>query len=189
MKNQDEQQLFPHYLSDQASVLGYLDREPVLEPPVFLAAGVRVIGDVRIGAGVSVWYNTVIRGDVNSIVIGALTNIQDGCVIHVTHDTHPTRIGRGVTLGHGAVVHGCTLGDYALVGIGARVLDGAVVEGGSLVAAGAVVPPGMRVPGGVLVAGVPARVVRPLREEEVADIRAGAGRYVEYARRSIHALT
>lgn len=152
----------------------YLERRPLLGERVFLAPSAEVIGDVEVGDDVSFWFHTVVRGDVNSIRIGEGTNVQDGTVIHVTHETHPTTIGAGVVIGHSAVLHGCTVEDGALIGIGARVLDGAVVEAGGQVGAGAVVAPGHRVPAGHLVLGVPARVVRPLRAEEqraIGDIR------------------
>lgn len=159
-------------------VYPYLERYPTLGERVFLAPGAAVIGDVVVGDDVSFWFQTVARGDVNSIRIGAGTNIQDGTVIHVTHETHPTTIGAGVVVGHSAVLHGCTIEDGALIGIGARVLDGAVVEAGAQVGAGAVVAPGHRVPAGHLVLGVPARVVRPLSDGERAAIGAIRDRYL-----------
>lgn len=155
---------------------------PTIPGSVMIAPGARIIGDVVIGERSSIWYNVVIRGDVNYIRIGEETNIQDGSVFHVTHDTHPLVIGNRVTVGHGVRLHGCTVEDETLIGIGAIVLDGAVVEERSMVAAGALVPPGMRVPSGKLVAGVPARVRRDLGAEELANFAASASRYVEYAR-------
>ena len=155
---------------------------PTIPNSVMVAPGARIIGDVVIGERSSIWYNVVIRGDVNYIRIGEETNIQDGSVLHVTHDTHPLVIGDRVTVGHGVRLHGCTVEDETLIGIGAIVLDGAVVEERSMVAAGALVPPGMRVPSGKLVAGVPARVRRDLGAEELANFAVSASRYVEYAR-------
>jgi len=155
---------------------------PTIPNSVTLFPGARIIGNVVIGERSSIWYNVVIRGDVNYIRIGEETNIQDGSVLHVTHDTHPLVIGNRVTAGHAVRLHGCTIEDETLIGIGAIVLDGAVVEQGSMVAAGALVPPGMRVPSGKLVAGVPARVLRDLSTVELADFAASASRYVEYAR-------
>lgn len=145
--------------------------------------GARVVGDVAIGTDASIWYNAVIRGDVNWVRIGEATNIQDNSVLHVTHDRFPLSIGDRVTVGHAARLHGCTIEDECLIGIGAVVLDDAVVRTHSMVAAGAVVPPGMVVEGGTLVAGVPARVIRTLRDEEIADLPRSALRYVEYALR------
>ena len=154
---------------------------PKVPDSVFIAPGSWIIGDVTMGAQCSVWYNVVVRGDVNSITIGERTNIQDGSVLHVRRETGPLAIGDEVTCGHAVNLHACTLQDRCLIGIGAIVLDGAVVESESLVAAGAVVPPGMVVPSGSLVAGVPARVRRQLTDAERTDIAASAERYVKYA--------
>lgn len=154
---------------------------PKLDPTVLVQPGAQIVGDVEIGAGSSVWFNVVIRGDVNRVRIGARTNIQDNATVHVTSRRWPTSIGSDVTVGHGAVVHGCTVGDRCLIGIGSIVLDGALVEDGCLVGAGAVVTPGTKLPAGSLVLGSPARVVRPLREEELQQIAASARIYVELA--------
>ncbi|MFW6012427.1 MAG: gamma carbonic anhydrase family protein [bacterium] len=151
---------------------------PRLGRRVFLAPSAVVTGDVELGDDVSFWFHTVARGDVHWIRIGARTNVQDGTVLHVTHETHPLTIGEGVVVGHAAVLHGCTVEDGALVGIGARVLDGAVVERGAQVGAGAVVAPGTRIPAGHLALGVPARVKRPLSEEESQALGEIAERYV-----------
>lgn len=156
----------------------YRGRLPQLGSRVWLAPGAHLIGDVTVGDDVSFWFHTVARGDVNSIRIGAGTNIQDGSVLHVTHVRHPLVIGTGVVVGHQVVLHGCTIEDGALIGIGARVLDGAVVEAGAQVGAGAVVAPGHRVPAGHLVLGIPARVARPLTEEEVRRIAETRDRYI-----------
>jgi carbonic anhydrase/acetyltransferase-like protein (isoleucine patch superfamily) len=145
---------------------------------VFLAPGAYLTGDVTAGDDVSFWFHTVARGDVNFIRIGARTCVQDGTVLHVSHLRHPLVIGEGVVIGHQAVVHGCTIEDGALIGIGARVLDGAVVERGAQVGAGAVVAPGHRIPAGHLALGVPARVARPLTEEEKLRIADTVERYV-----------
>jgi carbonic anhydrase/acetyltransferase-like protein (isoleucine patch superfamily) len=155
-------------------VYPYQERVPRLGERVFVAPGATVAGDVELGDDVSVWFGAVVRGDVNWIRIGAATNLQDGAIVHVTHDTHPTVVGAGVVVGHAAVLHGCTVEDGALIGIGARVLDGAVVEAEAQVGAGAVVAPGTRVPAGRLALGVPARVARPLSAAErraIAEIR------------------
>lgn len=141
-----------------------------------------VAGDVEIGADTSVWFGSVVRGDVHAIRIGARSNLQDHCVVHVTRDRFPTWIGDEVTVGHRATVHGCRVGDGALVGIAAVVLDGAEIGEEALVGAGALVPPGARIPARHLALGVPARVVRPLRDEEVRSQRARAREYVETAR-------
>ena len=150
---------------------------PKLGRRVFLAPSAEVVGDVVLGDDVSLWFQTAARGDVNSICIGAGTNIQDGAILHVTHQTHPLVIGEGVVVGHGAVLHGCTIEAGALIGIGARVLDGAVVEAGAQVAAGALVAPGKRVPTGYLTMGVPAEPVRKLTTEQRRQIGEIAERY------------
>ncbi|MCB1032582.1 MAG: gamma carbonic anhydrase family protein [Acidobacteria bacterium] len=160
-------------------ILEYRGRLPVLGRRVFLAPTAYLSGDVEVGDDVSFWFHTVARGDVNFIRIGEGTNVQDGAVLHVSHETFPLVIGRRVVVGHGAVLHGCTIEDEALIGIGARILDGAVVEKGAQVGAGALVPPGKRVPAGTLVMGVPARPVRQLSEDEREAIRENARHYVE----------
>jgi carbonic anhydrase/acetyltransferase-like protein (isoleucine patch superfamily) len=152
-------------------------RWPTLGARVFLAPGAHVAGEVELGDDVSFWFHTVARGDVNFIRIGPRTNIQDGTVLHVSHLTHPLVIGAGVVVGHQAVLHGCTIDDGALIGIGARVLDGAVVERGAQIGAGAVVAPGHRIPAGHLALGIPARVARPLTDEESRRIAETCDRY------------
>jgi carbonic anhydrase/acetyltransferase-like protein (isoleucine patch superfamily) len=167
-----------------ASVLSLPGAEPAVDPSAFVADGARVIGDVGLGESTSVWYNAVLRGDVNAIRIGARSNVQDSVAIHVDRD-HPARIGEDVSIGHNAVVHGCEIGDGSLVGMGSVVLSGAVVGPQCLIAAGAVVLEGSVIPPRSLVAGVPAKVRRELTDEEVAGLRDNADRYVENAR--IHA--
>lgn len=161
-------------------VRAYEGKEPRFGARVFVAENAAVIGDVELGDDCSVWFATTIRGDVNAIRIGAGTNIQDNCTIHVTHHDWPTVVGAHVTIGHGAIVHGCTVGDGALIGMGSRVLDGAVIGEGALVGAGALVPPGMEVPPRTLAVGVPARVKRPLHEDEIAHLDRSWRNYVEY---------
>lgn len=154
---------------------------PKVHESVFLAAGARIIGDVELAEGVSVWFNTVLRGDVERIRIGRHTNIQDNVTIHVTNFSNPTRVGESVTVGHGAVLHGCTVKDHALIGMNAVVLDRAVIGEESLVAAGSVVLGGTIIPPRTLAAGIPAKVVRPLKEEEIEEVvRAGASNYTMY---------
>ena len=140
--------------------------EPLISPSAWIAPGAVVVGDVEIGSESSVWYGAVVRGDVHRIRIGSRTNIQDQATVHVTRDRFPSLIGDEVTVGHRAVVHGCVVGSFALIGIGAIVLDGAEIGEGSWVAAGAVVTPGYKVPAHRLVVGVPAQVVRKLSEAE-----------------------
>jgi carbonic anhydrase/acetyltransferase-like protein (isoleucine patch superfamily) len=163
-------------------VLPFRGRSPRIDSRAWLAPGAVVAGDVTIGPDTSVWFGSVVRGDVHAIRIGARSNLQDHCVVHVTKDRFPAWIGDEVTVGHRATVHGCLVGDGALVGIGAVVLDGAEVGEEALVAAGALVAPGAKVPARHLVMGVPARVVRPLRDEEVRRQRERALEYVETAR-------
>lgn len=162
-------------------LLPYHNNLPTVARDVFLAPGARVIGDVVIGAQSSVWFNAVIRGDVNEVRIGSRTNIQDGTVVHVETDGHGTYIGDEVTIGHAAVIHACRIGDRALIGMKACILDGAVVEPGAMVAAGAVVPPGKVVAAGQLWAGMPARHVRDMKPEEVEFLGVSAERYVRLA--------
>lgn len=176
-------------MSSQFSVHSYKGKSPVIESSVFVADGARIVGDVEIGAFSSVWYNAVIRGDVHWVRIGQKTNIQDNCMLHVTHDTHPLLVGSFVTVGHLVTLHGCVVEDYSLVGIGAIVLDGAVIEHHSFVAAGAVVTPGTRVKSGMLYGGIPARPLRPLTDEEIQDLEASAHRYVSYAAESLKGLS
>lgn len=161
-------------------VRGYERKQPKIGERVFIADTAAVIGDVDLGDDCSIWYSAVVRGDVNSIRIGARTNIQDNCTLHVTVRTHPVSIAEEVTIGHGVVAHGCTIERRALIGMGSRVLDGAVIGELALVGAGALVPEGMRVPARTLVVGVPARVKRPLTDEEIAKLEQSWKNYVGY---------
>jgi len=155
----------------------FQDNEPSLAEGVFVAPGARVIGRVAIGTDSSIFYNSVVRGDVNTITLGSRTNIQDNCTLHVT-GKHPLRIGSDVVVGHNAIVHGCTVGDRVLIGMGAIVLDGAVIEPDSIVAAGSLVAPGKTFASGSMVMGSPARAVRDLSSEEIASIKRVAAKYV-----------
>lgn len=164
-----------------AHILPFRDHRPLLEERVFVAPTAVVIGQVKLGAGASVWYQTVVRGDVHSIEIGARTNLQDGTVVHVSSGEHFTRVGEDCTIGHRAIIHGCIIGNRVLVGMGAIVLDGAVIGDDCIIGAGSVVTPGTKVPAGSMVIGTPGRVVRPLREQELAFLPRSAARYVETA--------
>ncbi|MFH2004672.1 MAG: gamma carbonic anhydrase family protein [Bacteroidota bacterium] len=155
--------------------------------PAFIAESAEIIGDIQIDEDASVWFNTVIRGDVNSIKIGKKTNIQDGCVIHVS-EQFPTIIGEGVTVGHGVIIHAATVNDYCLIGMGSRILDGAEIGKYSLVAAGSVVLQNVRIPEGVLVAGMPAKILRPLTDDERKALIESANNYVNYARSFQHLI-
>jgi carbonic anhydrase/acetyltransferase-like protein (isoleucine patch superfamily) len=167
--DQKELKLFP-----------YLEYFPKIHESVFLASGVKIIGNVEIGENSGIWYNSVIRGDVNYVKIGSYSNIQDCSMLHVTNGRFPLNIGNKVTVGHSVKLHGCTLQDACFIGIGAIVLDNAVVEKHAMVAAGAVVKPGFTVPGGKLAAGVPAKIIRDLSAEEIENIEASAMRYFKY---------
>jgi carbonic anhydrase/acetyltransferase-like protein (isoleucine patch superfamily) len=153
---------------------------PQIDASVFLAPSACVIGDVQIGEKSSLWFNVLVRGDVNYIRIGKRTNIQDGTVIHVTRKTHPTVIGDDVSVGHSVTLHGCTIQDRCLIGIGAIILDGVEVGESSLVAAGSLLTPGTKVPPRSLVMGSPARVRKELTDADCADFHAIAERYITY---------
>ena len=158
----------------------YLDFEPTVADDVFIAPGVHIIGRVTIGQASSIWFNTVVRGDINEIKIGSYTNIQDGSMVHV--DTaYPTLIGDYVLVGHQAILHGCTVGDGALIGMGAKLLDGSSVGENALVGAGSLVPQGGNIPPGTLALGSPARVVRELAPEEIERMRLMTKIYAERA--------
>lgn len=157
-------------------------RAPAVDPSAFVVDSAVIIGDVVIGAEASLWFHAVVRGDVERVRIGARTNVQDNATVHVTTGRWPTLLGEGVTVGHAAVLHGCTIGDHCVVGIGAIVLDGAVVERESLIGAGALVTPRTAIPPRSLVLGSPARRVRELNGEEIARLHGSAANYVEHAR-------
>ena len=153
---------------------------PRVHPTAFIDESAQVIGDVEIGEESSVWMCVVVRGDVNRIRIGRRSNVQDGTVVHVMNKTHPTMIGDNVTIGHAAVVHGCTIDDRCLIGMGAILLNGAHVGTESIVAAGTLLVEGMTVPPRSLVIGSPGKVKRILTPTEVAEIQMYADRYVSY---------
>ncbi|TMJ13883.1 MAG: gamma carbonic anhydrase family protein [Alphaproteobacteria bacterium] len=168
--------------------LTFQGASPRIDPTAFIAPGCRLIGDIEIGAESSVWYNCVLRGDVNRIRIGARTNIQDGSVLHVDsprpgHEAgHPTLIGDEVLIGHLAMVHGCILRDRSFVGLGAIVMDGCEIESGGMLAAGGLLAPGRKILAGQLWAGRPAKYVRDLSEEEQAGNMMGVHHYVALAK-------
>ena len=166
----------------------YLAYIPEIHPSAFLASGVKIIGNVKIGENSSVWYNTVIRGDVHYIKIGSLSNIQDCSMLHVTNGRYPLNIGDKVTVGHSVTLHGCTLQNLCLVGMGAVILDGVVIEENGMVAAGAVITPNFIVPSGKLVAGVPGKIVRNLTEIELEEFEKSALRYQKYCEITVKSL-
>jgi len=155
---------------------------PVIDPSAFVAASADVIGRVTIGEEASVWYNATVRGDINQIVIGPRSNIQDNAVVHLA-DELGCFVGELVTVGHGAIIHACTIEDEVLVGMGAIVLDGAVIGARSIIGAGALVTGGTRIPPGSLVLGSPAKVVRELSPDEQAKVREWADKYVVQSRK------
>jgi carbonic anhydrase/acetyltransferase-like protein (isoleucine patch superfamily) len=168
-------------MTQRALVMGIGGREPKIDGDAFVAPTSSVIGEVTLEAGASVWYGAVLRGDVERISVGAQANIQDNCTLHADPG-FPVSIGERVSVGHNAVVHGATVEDDCLIGMGATVLNGAVIGAGSLVAAQALVPQGMRVPPGSLVAGVPAKVKRELTDEERQGVTLNGTMYAELAR-------
>ncbi|WP_328441703.1 gamma carbonic anhydrase family protein [Streptomyces sp. NBC_00457] len=168
-------------MTHKALIKGIGGREPKIHTDAFVAPTSTVIGDVTLEAGASVWYGAVVRGDVERISVGVQSNIQDNCTLHADPG-FPVSIGARVSVGHNAVVHGATVEDDCLIGMGATVLNGAVIGAGSLVAAQALVPQGMRVPPGSLVAGVPAKVKRELTEEERQGVTLNGTMYAELAK-------
>lgn len=163
-----------------SNILSYKGTKPTIKNGVLVAAGAQLIGDLIIDEDASIWFNVVIRADCHWVRIGARTNVQDGSVVHVTHARAPTTIGRDCTIGHGAIIHGCTVEDGCLVGMGAIILDNAVIGAQSVVAAGSVVPPGKVYPPRSMIMGAPAKVVRPLKPEEVASLAQSVEYYLEY---------
>lgn len=163
-------------------VYEFLDKSPQFNETVFVAPSADIIGDVTIGKESSIWFNVTIRGDVNWIDIGEKTNIQDNSSVHVTNQTCPTSIGSEVTIGHNAMIHGCTIHDRVLIGIQATVLDKAVIESDVIVAAGSLVPPGKKLESGYLYMGVPVKQTRKLTSEEISSISQNATNYVKYQR-------
>ncbi|NKB44823.1 MAG: gamma carbonic anhydrase family protein [Alphaproteobacteria bacterium] len=160
-------------------ILPWNDINPVIAADAFVAPSATIVGDTHIGAKASIWFNVVLRGDVNHIRIGERTNIQDGTVVHVSSKDHPTIIGADVLIGHMAMIHACTLEDGCFVGMSATVMDGAIVERGAMIAAGALVPPGKRVKAGQMWAGTPAKFVRDVKPEEAASFPDQIQRYVD----------
>ncbi len=154
------------------------DKMPVIMDSDFVAENAMVMGDVTLGERVSIWFGAVLRGDIDKIEIGDSSNIQDGCVLH-TDSGYPLKVGEGVVVGHRAVLHGCTIEDNSLIGIGAIVLNGAKVGQGAIVAAGALVTEGAQIPAGHLAVGVPARVVRCVTGDEIKRINDGVLHYID----------
>lgn len=179
----------------EVTILAIDGKTPQIDDSAFIAPGCRIIGDVTIGPDASIWYNCVIRAEVNRIVIGARSNIQDGSVVHCdgpmpgVPEGYPTIIGDDVLVGHNCIIHGCTLEDRAFIGLSATVMNGAVVEGDAMLAAGAMLTQGKRVPARQLWAGSPARFVRDMDDMQIMGMRMGVAHYVENAKRHRAALT
>lgn len=162
--------------------LPFRGKSPAVEKSVFLAVGSVLIGDVQIGSDSSIWYNTVLRGDMNSIRIGKKSNVQDLSIVHVDSKKFATLIGDEVTIGHDCIIHGCTIGDRVLVGMGAILMNGVVVGEDCIIGAGALLTEGLQVPPRSLILGSPAKVKRELKPEEMAFLKESAEHYVNYAR-------
>ncbi|MFH5882878.1 gamma carbonic anhydrase family protein [Halalkalibaculum sp. DA3122] len=160
----------------------FINRSPQFDDTVFVAPSADIIGDVTIGSQSSVWFNVTIRGDVNWIQIGKRSNVQDNACIHVMNQTGPTKIGDEVTIGHSAMIHGCTIHDRVLIGINTTVLDEAVIESNVIVAAGSLVPPGKTLESGYLYMGSPVQKKRKLSDEEIASIKKHSENYIKYSR-------
>lgn len=178
---------FKEQVSRHRTLMNLFDKKPSVPADAFVAPSAAVIGDVTIGPRASIWYGSILRGDVGSIHVGAGTNIQDGTIVHVAKtnisgNVGPTIIGKNVTVGHNAVLHACTVEDEAFVGMGATVLDGAVVERGAMLAAGALLLQNARVPSGEIWAGSPAKFLRKLTEQEAAFIPKSAENYASLAK-------
>lgn len=163
------------------TILPVQDTYPQIDESVFIADNATIVGDVIVGKACSIWFNAVVRGDVNYIRIGDYTNVQDGVVIHCTYEKNGTDIGNYVNIGHHAIVHGCVVHDYALIGMGAIVMDRAIVESNVIIAAGAIVLEGTVCESGYLYAGVPARKIKPLTTEQLAMLKQLPHNYVMYS--------
>jgi gamma-carbonic anhydrase len=163
-----------------AQLDAFLGKQPALGQGVYIAQGATVLGDVTLGDYSSVWFGAVLRGDINRIVVGHRSNIQDNAVLHLSDD-FPCVLGNYVSVGHAAVVHACTVEDEVLIGIGSIILDGAVIGAQSIVGAGTLVPPGMKVPSGSLVLGAPAKMARQLTAQEKGELKELAEKYVKVA--------
>ena len=162
-------------------ILSFNGISPFLDPSVYIADGVYIIGDVQIGKNSSVWFNSVIRGDVNIIRIGENTNIQDLSMLHISTGRSPLIIGNNVTVGHRSIIHGCEISDNVLIGMGSVILDDAKISSNSIIAAGSVVKERTVIPPGVLAAGVPAKIMRDITEVEIRNIKKSAEGYVKNA--------
>ena len=162
-------------------IIKYKDKIPVISKTCFIANSTNIIGDVKIESETNIWFGTTIRADMHYIRIGKRTNIQDNSIIHVTTDIAPTIIGNGITIGHGAIIHGCTIKDNCLIGMGSIIMDEVVINEGSMIAAGALIPPRTIVPKNTLMVGSPAKPIRKLRTIEKNEIFERAQHYIDLA--------
>ena len=162
-------------------IIKYKEKIPVISKTCFIANSTNIIGDVKIGSETNIWFGTTIRADMHYIRIGKRTNIQDNSIIHVTTDIAPTIIGNGITIGHGAIIHGCTIKDNCLIGMGSIIMDEVVINEGSMIAAGALIPPRTIVPKNTLMVGSPAKPIRKLRTIEKNEIFERAQHYIDLA--------
>lgn len=167
-------------MGKRQNIVVYKNIIPKIHDSVYISEGAYVIGDVSVAAQANIWFNTVIRGDVHPVFIGEYTNIQDNCTVHVMHD-HPTVIGSYVTVGHGAIIHGCEVGDNCLIGMGAILLSYSKIGKNCIVAAGSLIPERKEIPPNSLVMGSPGKIVRQLTEEDIQNIHASALHYAELA--------
>ena len=162
-------------------IIKFKNHTPIISQSAFIAENTSIIGDVKIGEQTSIWFGTTIRADMNYIHIGDRTNIQDNSIVHVTTDIAPTIIGNGVTIGHGAIIHGCTIEDNCLIGMGAIIMDEAIIEEGSMIAAGAIVTPKTIAPKNTLMVGIPAKPIRELTKDEYLEIIERAQHYIDFS--------
>ncbi len=169
-------------MNKKNNIMSYKSIGPEIKEDVFIAPNAYIIGDVKIEEKSSIWFGTVVRGDVNYIRIGKKTNIQDLTMVHVTTAKYPTEIGDCVTIGHRAMIHGCIIGNYCLIGMGTIIMDGVKISDNTIVAAGALIPPGKSFPEGVLIKGYPAQIARELTEEEIEEIKRLAEHYYNISR-------
>ncbi|MCC6550611.1 MAG: gamma carbonic anhydrase family protein [Ignavibacteriaceae bacterium] len=163
------------------TIISYKGISPKIDKSVFIADGVRITGDVEIGERSSIWFNTVIRADVNHVRIGSNTNIQDNATLHVSYDSTPLIIGDNVTVGHNAILHSCVVGNNVLIGMGAIVLDNTIIENFSMIAAGAMVRPHSKIETGKLYGGIPAKYIRDLTQDEMEYFQKSSDNYALYA--------
>lgn len=162
-------------------ILSFKDKKPLIHETCFIAENSTIIGAVTLEEYSSIWFGTVVRGDVNNIYIGKGTNIQDNCTLHVNHDSNPIKLGEYVTVGHNAILHGCKIGNKVLIGMGAIIMDNVEIGDNTIIGAGSLVSPGKKIPSGVLCVGSPAKIVRELKADEIEDLMLSAEHYIETA--------